>query len=338
MRKRAFLALFAAVLAPSVMGQLSWESVTWRSSAVQFFMTDQEKREWTSITTEAAARQFIELWWARRDPTPGTPENQFRAEIEARIKEADARLGGGTRIRGSLTERGKAFVLFGRPTEIQSQPTSNQRPSSPPTTTPRAERESIDARFSALNKQTLQMELWIYRGDIAALMGAPKRRQVQLLFVAAHNTSDFHSRTPEILDAAQQNIIRASITQPYVTYADIAQPKKRVASTPMLSLGLIVVKDADLAADLLQRVHSGADFADLAQKYSVHESSSQGGRIGRVSIGDLSLDFKAALTGAQPGDAVLIMRNPHEHVIIKVLPDVDASPEHDGKKPSGDAA
>jgi GWxTD domain-containing protein len=295
-------------------------------------MTDQEKLEWSSIATEAAARQFIELWWARRDPTPSTPENEFHAEIEARIKEADGRFGGNG-IRGSLTDRGKAFVLFGRPAEIQSHSTGNPRPVSSPAATSRTDAESIDARFSALsNNRMTQMELWIYRGDTAALMGAPKTRQVQLLFVAAYNTGDFRSQMPEIFNTAQQNIIRASLTQPHVLYANIAQPKKPVAPTPMLSLGLIVVKDADLAADLLKRIQSGANFADLARQYSVHQSSSQGGRIGRVAVGDLSLDFNAALVGAQPGDAVLIIRNPHEHVIIKVFPDLEASPEHDVKK------
>src|SRR5689334_14084062 len=92
--------------------QMSKEKQEWPKTAVQFLMTKEEKAEWSQIKTDADADKFIKLFWLRRDPSPGTPQNEFQDEIEKRVKVADERMSQG-KTKGSVTDRGKIVVIFG---------------------------------------------------------------------------------------------------------------------------------------------------------------------------------------------------------------------------------
>src|SRR5204862_541412 len=74
------------------------------------------KVDWAAVKTDADAQAFVELFWARRDPTPETPVNELRQQFEQRIAEADKRYGF-RNTPGSVTDQGLAYVLFGEPTE-----------------------------------------------------------------------------------------------------------------------------------------------------------------------------------------------------------------------------
>lgn len=77
-------------------------------------MTDGERDEWKALASPAARAEFERLFWAKRDPDPATPQNELQAEIARRAQYADERLGGdGTR--GSMTDRGRVFILLGPP-------------------------------------------------------------------------------------------------------------------------------------------------------------------------------------------------------------------------------
>src|SRR5688500_5151115 len=73
---------------------------------LKFLFTKEEAANFAKLTT-ADQQAFVDLFWARRDPTPGTPANEYRAEIAARIEYADANFKG-EKVRGALTDRGKA--------------------------------------------------------------------------------------------------------------------------------------------------------------------------------------------------------------------------------------
>lgn len=91
----------------------------WGESAVRFLMTKEEKAEWARLSEPAARAEFVTLFWQRRDPAPETPENEFRDEIERRIRFADAHFAQGEK-KGSLTDRGMVFVLMGPPSYVAS--------------------------------------------------------------------------------------------------------------------------------------------------------------------------------------------------------------------------
>src|SRR4051794_3106039 len=107
LRKNVFIAAAMVTLfAVSAFAQLSQEYKDWPSGPAGFLLTDEEKTKWKSVKTDADAKNFIDLFWARRDPTPGTPANEFRDEFNMRVEYADRHFAEG-RKKGSLTELGR---------------------------------------------------------------------------------------------------------------------------------------------------------------------------------------------------------------------------------------
>ncbi len=68
--------------------------------------------------------QFIEQFWLRRDPTPDTEENEFREEHYRRIQYANEHFAAG--IPGWRTDRGRIYIVWGAPDEIESHPSGGQ--------------------------------------------------------------------------------------------------------------------------------------------------------------------------------------------------------------------
>lgn len=88
-----------------------------RSPEFVYLATDADKKEWKTVKTDEEAEKFVAVFWARRDPDIKTPANEFKDRFEALVAKADElfKLG---RLRGALTERGKAFILVGPPRSI----------------------------------------------------------------------------------------------------------------------------------------------------------------------------------------------------------------------------
>ncbi|MBK5258846.1 MAG: GWxTD domain-containing protein [Thermoanaerobaculia bacterium] len=108
----------AAIMTASAFAQLSAEKTEWAKGPAQYLLTEEETAKWKQIKTDAEAQAFIDLYWARRDPTPNTPANEFRAEFDARVEYADRQFGQ-ARKKGSMTDRGRILVTLGAPTRIE---------------------------------------------------------------------------------------------------------------------------------------------------------------------------------------------------------------------------
>src|SRR2546430_7221592 len=152
------LVFAAATTAPGA-AQMSAAKADWAKGPVQYLMTNEEAATWKTLPSDDAALAFIDLFWARRDPTPSTPANEFREDFEQRVKYADQNFKGG-RLRGSMTDRGKIFILFGAPTKATKQGGRQQGAFEDETTTP--------GGFPAQPAQAEATRItWIYEGDIA---------------------------------------------------------------------------------------------------------------------------------------------------------------------------
>ena len=86
----------------------------WLESPVRFLLTAEQKNQYGSLTTQAERDAFVEKFWAAYDPTPGTPQNEFRAEFERRVAFADVNFGTPKTL-GGATERGAVFTFLGAP-------------------------------------------------------------------------------------------------------------------------------------------------------------------------------------------------------------------------------
>ena len=80
------------------------------------------------LTDDKDRREFQKIFWARRDPTPGTPANEFEDNVRAVWKHADG-LFEYPNQKGSETGCGQVLVLLGRPEEVRGKGDVPRQPS-----------------------------------------------------------------------------------------------------------------------------------------------------------------------------------------------------------------
>lgn len=116
---------FGAVYSPFEPAAISGaepEAATWgNSAALDILGSRAEKREWNEIMSDSAKQTFIDEFWKRRDPTPGTSENEFRTTFHQRVAFAD-RVFASDGLPGTRTDRGRVFVLLGEPSSVRRRP------------------------------------------------------------------------------------------------------------------------------------------------------------------------------------------------------------------------
>ena len=114
--------------ARSLRQELSKTYKKWLDEDVRWIITDEERSAFMQLSNDEERDQFIEAFWGRRDPTPDTEENEFKEEHYARIAYANEHFAAG--IPGWKTDRGRIYIVFGKPDEIESHPSggSYERP------------------------------------------------------------------------------------------------------------------------------------------------------------------------------------------------------------------
>jgi GWxTD domain-containing protein len=217
--------VFLAASATSGFAALSAAKADWARGPVYYFMTSEEKAAWKSVQTDADADAFIALFWARRDPTPATPRNEFREGFEARVKTADDTLGHG-RTRGSMTAQGRLLIVFGAPTSPVKRTTT---PGTGQSNT-RADMRNAEVG-SAMTSSGSADTLWTYEGDVAQkLFGLPR---LEVAFHDQYNDGDFKLATPLVdpMSGTTRRIVESVITQPGLTKAPTFQTAGTVPAT-----------------------------------------------------------------------------------------------------------
>jgi GWxTD domain-containing protein len=103
----------------SLFATLSSALQEWPRGPVQWIMTKDEQRAWSQVRNDQEANDFIDLFWARRDPSPGTERNEFRDQFEQRVRAVDRSFSAGKK-RGALTDMGRIWIVLGQPKESSS--------------------------------------------------------------------------------------------------------------------------------------------------------------------------------------------------------------------------
>ena len=92
----------------------------WLSEEVPYIITGEERAAFKKLTTDDEREQFIESFWERRNPNPGSPENEFKEEYYRRIAYANEHYASG--IPGWRTDRGRIYIMYGPADEVDSHP------------------------------------------------------------------------------------------------------------------------------------------------------------------------------------------------------------------------
>jgi GWxTD domain-containing protein len=100
----------------------------WLDEDVAYIITDEERAAFKQLSNDEERDNFIEAFWQRRDPTPDTEENEYKEEHYQRIAYANEHFAAG--VPGWKTDRGRIYIVFGKPDEIEDHPSggSYERP------------------------------------------------------------------------------------------------------------------------------------------------------------------------------------------------------------------
>jgi len=100
--------------------ELSRPYKKWLDEDVVYIITDEERAAFKQLTNDEERDNFIEAFWQRRDPTPDTEENEFKEEHYQRIAYANEHFAAG--VPGWKTDRGRIYIVYGKPDETDSHP------------------------------------------------------------------------------------------------------------------------------------------------------------------------------------------------------------------------
>lgn len=210
--RRFAAALFVMAIAASAFAALSDANTQFGNGPAKFLMSKEEMAAWKSINSDADAQAFIDKFWARRDPTPGTPANEFRNEFEARAKYADEHFTEG-RTKGSLTDRGRVFLILGSPTVVKRSAPQSATGAVTDTT----------GNFNQSQTDVRQTMTWVYEQvKTKAQLPAPT---IAIAFVDQFGNESWRlDRTPGLdVPALLAKTVSADVTNPNATGAPAAQ-------------------------------------------------------------------------------------------------------------------
>jgi len=94
---------------------------TWLNEDVVYIISPDERTAFLQLETNEEREQFIESFWQRRSSNPDLPDNDFKEEHYRRIAYANEHFASG--IPGWKTDRGRIYIIWGAPDEIDAHPT-----------------------------------------------------------------------------------------------------------------------------------------------------------------------------------------------------------------------
>jgi GWxTD domain-containing protein len=143
---------------------------TWLEQDVHWIIADDESSAYLSLQRNAERQQFIVGFWERRDPTAGSGENTFKQEHYRRLAYANEQFAGPHP--GWKSDRGRIYVLYGKP-------------------------DSIDAHPSSVGGETTPFEVWHYdSAHSAAPWQASNSQNIDFKFVDACHCGDYKLSSP----------------------------------------------------------------------------------------------------------------------------------------------
>ncbi len=86
---------------------------------VNYIILPQEKDVFLKLSNDRERDLFIETFWKMRDPTPGTPENEYKEEIIKRFNYVNKTFRRGSTREGWMTDMGKIYMILGPPESIE---------------------------------------------------------------------------------------------------------------------------------------------------------------------------------------------------------------------------
>ena len=123
-KKVKILALMILILIPlsaakEKRAKLPEKYKKWVEEEIVYIITSKEKDVFLQLENDREREIFIEAFWKQRDPTSGTPRNEFKEEHYRRLGYANEFFGRGTPKPGWMTAQGRVYIVLGPPKSIE---------------------------------------------------------------------------------------------------------------------------------------------------------------------------------------------------------------------------
>ncbi|MBD3337125.1 MAG: GWxTD domain-containing protein [Candidatus Eisenbacteria bacterium] len=169
-----------------------WESKTWYLTEKELLedasvlLTDEQYREFV-LLDRGNQERFLDSFWKERDPTPETAVNERRLVFEKRKLYAQRHFGGFRK--GKLSDRGRVYIRFGQPDEIEKELSPSERQALDEVIVREFDDEDLEygVRPGAGTLHNISYEVWYYhlRGDplFPEYVGPQVPAQVKFIFI-----------------------------------------------------------------------------------------------------------------------------------------------------------
>jgi len=99
---------------PSAYASLAPKYRNWLDMVTHITLAD-ERKVFLKLANDRDRDAFITIFWLQRDPTPGTPDNEFKAEVEKRFAYVNDFFKRGAARPGWMTDQGRIYMILGKP-------------------------------------------------------------------------------------------------------------------------------------------------------------------------------------------------------------------------------
>ncbi len=202
---------------------------------IKILMTEQEKADYKKLKSDADKEKFVVEFWAKRDPSPGTPENEYKSRFETNFGEVNARM---KDKRAFETDMGQTLLLLGPPSDQKQQ-------------------EGKEPGYGDEEDQaTPGKQVWVYK-NLPAEVGSG---EVKLEFKATGGEWRFADKklAQALLEKARQRTItaaQASAQSPQeAPQQQVAPPAGAQGPPPVTSLDVKAALDATASGSAPQDV------------------------------------------------------------------------------------
>lgn len=145
MRKKiGFIIISVFIISLAAYGEKKMDKYENWFKEVSLLLSKEEKAEFKKLKTSEEKDKFIELFWAKRDPSPKTEENEFKNEWYKRLNYVNETFTRGLK-KGWRSDMGKVYLFFGKPWYTKATP-------------PKRSPEPVGGSQLDLGKQ-----IWIYK-------------------------------------------------------------------------------------------------------------------------------------------------------------------------------
>ncbi len=168
---------------------------------VHLLILPQEEASFRALPTSEDRSEFQRIFWARRDPTPGTPRNELQ-ELVTRAQSRADELFALPGSRGSETGCGQVFALLGDPVEVAG--------GNPGELQGRGAREQFNS-LRPMSEGARRPETWVYRsrpGDAVSFTAG----ELRIALDEACRFSDAGRALDDLRRVAEARIVRSDLT------------------------------------------------------------------------------------------------------------------------------